>query len=84
LHELLLEGRRAPEIVIVLRCSEKSTEERCLDKDELKRKYDKIMEDREKAMLDARKKDYEEQLANMREEKKQDPETPPEELIPQE
>jgi len=31
LHELMLEGRRVPEIIIVLRCSMDSTKERCLD-----------------------------------------------------
>lgn len=39
LQELLLEGRRAPEIVIVLRCKEATTFQRCIDAKTIEEKF---------------------------------------------
>lgn len=58
----MLEGRRAPEIVIVLRCSMESTKERCLDEKAIKDKYDEIMKERERVMLETREKDFQDKL----------------------
>lgn len=63
----MLEGRRAPEIVIILRCSAKSTEDRCLDKKELEDRFDKLMEERKKLMLENREKDFEEKKKEVEE-----------------
>lgn len=47
LQDLLIESRRVPEIVIILKCKEKATFDRLIDRDALKAEYDRLMEARE-------------------------------------
>lgn len=46
LQEILQESRRMPEVVVVLRCKEPTTFNRCLDKGEIQREYERLMEER--------------------------------------
>lgn len=46
LQELLLEARRTPEIVIILRCKEESTFERCLDKKAIYSQFEQLNQQR--------------------------------------
>ncbi len=47
LQELLFESRRVPEIVIILKCKEKSTFDRIIDRESIRAEYNKQMEARD-------------------------------------
>lgn len=47
LHELLFESRRVPEVVIIMKCKEKATFDRCIDRQSIRDAFDKLIEARE-------------------------------------
>lgn len=47
LHELLFESRRVPEVVIIMKCKEKATFDRCIDRQTIREAFDKLIEARE-------------------------------------
>jgi len=78
LADSLVEARRTPEVVIILRCKEVSTFKRCIDDVSIKADYDrdvKARQEKDKAAFD---KDRAEKLTEVEAENKQDPETPEE------
>jgi|LauGreDrversion4_2_1035121.scaffolds.fasta_scaffold43424_3 hypothetical protein len=48
LHELLINSRRVPEVVIILKCKEATTFKRVIDTEKIKAEYDRLMEIRQK------------------------------------
>jgi hypothetical protein len=57
--DLLFESRRVPEVVIILKCKEKATFDRCIDRVSIKAAYDKLMEARETEKTRVRKEERE-------------------------
>ena len=45
--DLLFESRRVPEVVIILKCKEKATFDRCIDRVTIRDAYNKLMEARD-------------------------------------
>lgn len=84
LADSLVEARRTPEVVIILRCKEASTFKRCIDDAEIKAAYEKDVKAREEKDKAAFDKDRAEKLIEVEAENKQDPETPEEERKPEE
>lgn len=78
LADSLVEARRTPEVVIMLRCKEASTFKRCIDDVAIKAEYDKDVKAREEKDKAAFDKDRAEKLIEVEAENKQDPETPEE------
>jgi hypothetical protein len=70
----MIEGRRAPEIVIVLRCKESTTFERCIDIKAIEVKFNKLTEERKEKADKQREEDKLAKKAELEEENKQDPE----------
>ena len=62
LQELLFESRRLPEIVIMLKCKEKSTFDRIIDYDAIQLEYDNKMKEREEERLRVREEDRQKKL----------------------
>lgn len=46
MQDLLFESRRVPEIVVILKCKEQATFQRLINFEEIKARYDQLMEDR--------------------------------------
>jgi hypothetical protein len=57
----LFESRRVPEIVIMLKCKEKSTFDRMIDYEKIKCKYEGLMEARAEEAKKKREADREEE-----------------------
>lgn len=74
LADTLVEARRTPEVVIILRCKEASTFKRCIFDDEIKKEYEADCKKRDAEIKAAFEKDREEKLKEVQEENKQDPE----------
>jgi hypothetical protein len=70
LVDTLIEGRRTPEVVIILRCKEANTFTRCIDDAQIKREYDADVKKREEEMKAAYEKDHAEKLAEVTAENK--------------
>ena len=54
---LLTEARRPPEIVVVLKCNEKSAKDRMIDDQGIKGEFDRLMEARNKRLAEKRAED---------------------------
>jgi len=73
LDKLLTDSRRAPEIVIVLKCKEKSTFDRCIDDKKIRDEYEADKKKREAEILAKREEDKKAKLVELEAENKQDP-----------
>lgn len=74
LADTLIEARRTPEVVIILKCKEASTFKRCIFDDEIKKEYEADCKKRDAEIKAAFEKDREDKLKEVQEENKQDPE----------
>ena len=74
LQTLLDKSRRAPEIVVVLKCKKQTMFDRCIDLESIKTKCAALLKARKQASDDAREEAKKEKLAELAEENKQDPE----------
>lgn len=81
LFELLETARRLPEVVVVLKCKEPATIERCLDKDAIKAEFDKLMKERAELREKERKEAREAKLEEIRAEQEGSEEPKTEEEI---
>lgn len=72
---MLTDSRRAPEIVIVLKCKEKSTFDRCIDDKKIRDEYEEDKKKREAEILAKREEDKKAKLVELEAENKQDPES---------
>lgn len=70
LYDLLLESKRMPEIVVVIKCKEDSTYARCVFKDKIKAKFEEIMAKRKadsaRKRADARKEAMDAKLEELK------------------
>ena len=69
LIDLMYETRRTPEVIVNLKISKRRVVERLYNDEEIKNKYNKLMEDRKKAHEEAkekRKKEREEEIKTRR------------------
>jgi adenylate/nucleoside-diphosphate kinase len=82
LADTLLEARRTPEVVVILRCKEVNTFKRCIDDDSIKKEYEADCKKRDEEILKKMDEDRAEKVKELLEENKQDPEA--EEQKPQE
>jgi hypothetical protein len=81
--QFLIDSRRVPEVIVVLKCSEENSLKRMIDDEAIKKTYEEQMEKRAQGFLEKKNADREEkqkELDAALEEAKQDPEKTPEEL----
>jgi len=74
LDKLLTDAKRAPEIVIVLKCKEKSTFDRCIDDKKIRTELDNDIKKREEAIKLRKENERKAKLAEVTEEVKLDEE----------
>lgn len=83
LQETLCNARRTPEVVVILKCKEATTFDRCIFKDQIKAEFDRDYQKRKDDLKAARDKDRAEKLDEVTKENAQDPETPEEDKKPE-
>lgn len=74
MDKLLTDAKRAPEIVIVLKCKEKSTFDRCIDDKKIRTELDNDIKKREEAIKLRKENERKAKLAEVTEEVKLDEE----------
>lgn len=74
LDKLLTDAKRAPEIVIILKCKEKSTFDRCIDDQKIRRELENDVKKREEAIKLRKETERKTKLAELTEEIKIDEE----------
>jgi hypothetical protein len=65
LQDLLFESRRVPEIVVILKCKEKATFDRLIDRESIRAEFNRLMEAREaekKRIRQEERKAYEDEI----------------------
>ena len=80
---MLFESRRVPEIVIIIKCKEKATFDRCINREVIRDAYNQLMSAREaekKRVRDEERAAYEEEIRKV-EEGQEDEEVKTEEEI---
>lgn len=85
--QFLVDSRRVPEVIVILRCSEDNALKRMIDEDGIKKKYEELIEKRDKQFLDKRNADREEKLKELADalaELKGNEETTPEDIAAKE
>lgn len=60
--QFLIDSRRVPEIIVILKCGEDNALKRMIDEDAIKKTYDGLMEARAKAAAERRAKDRQEKV----------------------
>lgn len=70
LGDTLLEARRTPEVVVILRCKEVSTFKRCIDDASIKKEYEDDCKKRDEEIKKKMEEDRAEKLKELTEENK--------------
>jgi hypothetical protein len=55
--QFLIDSRRVPEVIVILKCTEENSLKRMIDEDGIKKKYDDLMEKRAQGFVDRRNED---------------------------
>ncbi len=64
---MLFESRRVPEIIIILKCKEKATFDRIINREAIRAEYNRLMEIRETDKKAKRKEERDEFIAKLEE-----------------
>jgi hypothetical protein len=83
-QDTLTTARRTPEVVVVLKCKEKTTFDRCIFPDQIQKQFDLDYKNRKETIQKATDEARKEKLEEVTKDNAQDPETPEEERKPQE
>lgn len=63
--QFLVDSRRVPEVVVILKCTEENSLKRMIDEEGIKKKYNDLMAKRAQATLEKRNKDREEKIKEL-------------------
>lgn len=78
MQDLLFESRRVPEIVVILKCKEKATFDRLIDREAIRAEYNRLMEAREaekKRVRDEERAAYYNEITVLPEDADEEPKT---------